>query len=113
MQNIFVKILQREVIGDIQTEQAIFGIFCTRCKADEVTGKWIQHSDGLGWFNTDIRPQANSIIYSYFSTKTGKYSWINTSCSENLSSILYQPNNSVEGRWLGPKPEEEKEQALK
>ena len=71
---------------------------------DEVTGKWIQHSDGLGWFNTDIRPQANSVIYSYFSKKTGKYSWINTSCSENLSSILYQPNNSVDGRWLGPKP---------
>ena len=73
-------------------------------KADEVTGKWIQHSDGRGWFNTDIKPQANSIIYSYFSTKTGKYSWINTSCRDNLSSILYQPNSSVEGRWLGPKP---------
>ena len=82
-------------------------------KADEVTGKWIQHSDGLGWFNTDIRPQANSIIYSYFSTKTGKYSWVNTSCSENLSSILYQPNKSVAGRWLGPKPGRRKGTSLK
>ena len=71
--------------------------------ADEVTGKWIQHSDGLGWFNTDVQKQGNSVIYSHFSTKSGKYSWINTSCSENLSSILYQPNESVNGKWLGPK----------
>ena len=82
-------------------------------KADEVTGKWVQHSDGLGWFNTDIRPKANSIIYSYFSTKTGKYSWINSSCIENLSSVLYQPNDSVEGRWLGPKPGRRKGTSLK
>ncbi len=73
-------------------------------RPDAVNGEWIQHSDGLGWYNSDIQQRANSIIYSYFSTKTGKYSWINTSCSENLSSILYQPNSSVDGRWLGPKP---------
>ena len=73
-------------------------------RADSVNGEWIQHSDGLGWYNTDIQPRANSVIYSYFSTKTGKYSWINTSCSDNLSSILYQPNNSVSASWLGPKP---------
>ena len=73
-------------------------------RADAVTGEWIQHSDGLGWYNTDILPRTNSIVYSYFSTKTGKYSWINTSCSENLSSILYKPNNRVSGSWLGPQP---------
>tara|TARA_B100001989_G_scaffold151468_1_gene107992 strand:+ start:5352 stop:6116 length:765 start_codon:yes stop_codon:yes gene_type:complete len=73
-------------------------------RADAVTGEWIQHSDGLGWYNTEILPRTNSIVYSYFSTKTGKYSWINTSCSENLSSILYKPNNRVSGSWLGPQP---------
>ena len=73
-------------------------------RADAVTGEWIQHSDGLGWYNTDILSRTNSIVYSYFSTRTGKYSWINTSCSENLSSILYKPNNRVSGSWLGPQP---------
>ena len=82
-------------------------------RPDAVNGEWIQHSDGLGWYNSDIQQRANSIIYSYFSTKTGKYSWINTSCSENLSSILYQPNNSVDGRWLGPKPGRRKGISLK
>ena len=59
---------------------------------------WI-HVSSVGEFE-----QAKSIIYSYFSAKTGRYSWVNISCSENLSSIFYQPNNSVEGRWLSPKP---------
>ena len=96
--------LARDSWGYTQRTSYLWDVSVPLEGPDEVTGKWIQHSDGLGWFNTDIRPQANSVIYSYFSKKTGKYSWINTSCSENLSSILYQPNNKVTGRWLNPKP---------
>ena len=96
--------LARDSWGYTQRTSYLWDVSVPVERADEVTGKWIQNSDGLGWFNTDIRQQQNSVIYSYFSTKTGKYSWVNTSCSENLSSVLYQPNKSVDGRWLGPKP---------
>ena len=96
--------LARDSWGYTQTTSYLWDVSVPVERADEVTGKWIQNSDGLGWFNTDIRQQQNSVIYSFFSTKTGKYSWVNTSCSENLSSVLYQPNKSVNGRWLGPNP---------
>ena len=96
--------LARDSWGYTQRTSYLWDVSVPVERPDEVTGKWIQNSDGLGWFNTDIRQKQNSVIYSYFSTKTGKYSWVNTSCSENLSSVLYQPNESVNGRWLGPKP---------
>ncbi len=70
----------------------------------QVQGEWIQHSDGLGWYNTEINLQPKSVIFSYFSTSSGKYTWINSSCIENLSSVFYKPTQSVEGSWLGPKP---------
>ena len=69
------------------------------------SGEWVQHSDGLGWYNTEIRKANNSIIYAYFSKSQTKnpYSWVNNSCIENLSSIFFQPNNSVSGEWLSPR----------
>ncbi len=71
----------------------------------EAAGKWIQHSDGLGWYNTDIRKAENSVIYSYFSKSQSKnpYIWINNSCIENLGSVFFKPNKSVNGEWLSPK----------
>ena len=74
-------------------------------KPSDSSGKWIQHSDGLGWYNTGIRKTKNSIIYAYFSKSRTKtpYLWVNTSCIENLRSVFFQPSNSVNGEWLNPK----------
>ena len=71
----------------------------------EASGEWVQHSDGSGWYNTDIRQEKNSVVYAYFSTSQSKrpYFWVNNSCLENLRSVFFQPNNSVEGEWLSPK----------
>ena len=71
----------------------------------EVSGTWVQHSDGLGWYNTDVRRTEDSVMYSYFSkSKTNTpHFWVNSSCIENIASIYYQPNSSVEGEWLSPK----------
>tara|TARA_Y100001968_G_C19324322_1_gene700907 strand:+ start:188 stop:964 length:777 start_codon:yes stop_codon:yes gene_type:complete len=70
------------------------------------SGEWIEHTDGLGWYNTDVRKTKNSVIYAFFSKsqKNNNYFWINSSCIENLGSIFFKPNNSVKGEWLGPKP---------
>ena len=70
----------------------------------DVSGKWIEHTDGLGWYNTDVRKTSNSIIYAFFSKsqKNNNYFWINNSCKENLGSVFFKPNNSVKGEWLGP-----------
>ena len=71
----------------------------------EASGEWIQHSDGLGWYNTEIIKTNKSVIYSYFSKSQSKnpYIWVNNSCIENLGSIFFKPNNSVNGEWLSPK----------
>ena len=70
------------------------------------SGEWVQHSNGLGWYNTGVKKSKNSIIYAYFSKSQSKtpYIWVKTSCIENLRSIFFLPNNSVDGEWLGPKP---------
>ena len=71
----------------------------------EALGEWIHHSDGLGWYNTEIRKGNNSVIYAYYSKSNSKtpYTWVNNSCIENLRSIFFQPNDSVNGEWLSPK----------
>ena len=71
----------------------------------KASGEWIQHSDGLGWYNTEIRKGESSVIYSYFSKSQSKtpYVWVNNSCIENRGSIFFQPDNSVNGEWLSPK----------
>ncbi len=71
----------------------------------EASGEWIQHSDGLGWYNTEIRKSKNSVIYAYFTKSQSKtpYVWVNNSCIENLGSVFFKPNNSVNGEWLSPK----------
>jgi len=71
----------------------------------EASGEWIQHSDGLGWYNTEIKKAENSVIYAYFSKSKSKtpYTWVNNSCIENLGSVFFKPNKSVEGEWLSPK----------
>ena len=58
----------------------------------------------------------NTVLYGgFFRSKKGDrsaaqpsdnslYSWVNNSCSENLASAFYQPDISVPGVWLPPKP---------
>ena len=90
----------------------IWDVALPKSGPEEVKGEWIPHSDGLGWYNTDVEILPKSVIYSYYSNYSGNYQWINSSCSANLSSIFYRPNQYVKGKWLGPKPAREKGTSL-
>tara|TARA_Y100001968_G_C19443290_1_gene763797 strand:+ start:612 stop:1388 length:777 start_codon:yes stop_codon:yes gene_type:complete len=70
------------------------------------SGEWLQHSNGLGWYNTEIYKTKNSVIYAYYTKSKVErpYLWVNNSCNENLASIFFQPNESVKGEWLTPTP---------
>ncbi len=71
-------------------------------RASDVSGEWIQHSDGIGWYNNQIIKQQNSVIYAFFLKTNGKYMWVKTSCKENLRTISYQPDKVVPKIWLSP-----------
>ena len=70
--------------------------------ASDVSGEWIQHSDGIGWYNNQVIKNENSVIYAFFLKSNGKYMWVNTSCKDNIRSISYQPDKVVPEIWLSP-----------
>ena len=75
-------------------------------KPSNAKGKWLEHSDGFGWYNTEIRETENAVIYAYFTKSKSErpYLWVKNSCIDNLASVFFKPNNVVEGEWLAPIP---------
>ena len=95
----------REEWGYVERTSYLWNHSSPLSKPSEASGEWIQHSDGLGWYNTEIIKAKNSVIYAYFSKSQSKtqYVWVNNSCIENLGSVFYQPSSYVNGEWLSPK----------
>jgi len=82
-------------------------------------GEWIKAydgDDGEGYYNTAAAKTDNVVTHANFSrTKKGdrsaakaedstRYYWSRSSCKENLASIFYKPDISVNGAWLPPIP---------
>ena len=84
-----------------------------------VSGEWIQaisNDEVESFYNNSTKRTGDVVIYAfYFRAKKGdrsaaapqdtaKYAWVRNSCSENLSSVFYRPDQSVAGVWLPPEP---------
>tara|TARA_B100000214_G_scaffold375418_1_gene361656 strand:- start:1734 stop:2510 length:777 start_codon:yes stop_codon:yes gene_type:complete len=95
----------RDEWGYTERTSYLWDYLSPQSNPSEISGEWIQHSDGLGWYNTEVREAENSVIYAYYSKSksNNQYVWVNNSCIDNLSSIFYRPSNSVDGEWLSPK----------
>lgn len=82
-------------------------------------GEWIEAYNGddvESYYNDRVVKQGDVISYAfYYRAKKGdrsaaqpgdtaQYSWIRNSCKENLGSVFYKPDLSVQGEWMPPQP---------
>lgn len=82
-------------------------------------GEWIKAYDGddaEGFYNTSIKDEGDVVTFAgYTRYKKGdrpavqaedsaKYTWFRISCKENLGSVFYKPDISVDGVWVSPAP---------
>ena len=88
--------------GYTESSKYLWNSVPPRGNASDVSGEWIQHSDGIGWYNNQVIKNENSVIYAFFLKSNGKYMWVNTSCKDNIRSISYQPDKIVPEIWLSP-----------
>ena len=83
------------------------------------SGEWLKAydgDDGEGFYNTSVKKVGDVVtVAAYSRTKKGersaaqaednaKYVWFRISCKENLGSVLYKPDISVDGVWVPPEP---------
>jgi hypothetical protein len=82
-------------------------------------GEWIKAYDGddaEAFYNTSVTKSGDVVTYSGFARNkkgersaakaedSAKYVWVRVSCKENLGSVFYRPDISVDGVWLPPNP---------
>jgi len=82
-------------------------------------GEWIlvlDSDEGEAYYNDRVKIDNGIVTYAQYSrakkgersaanpTDSSQYTWIRTSCKENLGSFFFKPDISVDGVWLPPTP---------